>query len=136
MHAKAFDLNVFPLPRRTIDAGLASPGWEVVLLHLDQVPDRPVAFSVQHTGSTTVAPVFVGMDYAYVPTHHSYQQLLLQALRSAQRRGAGRVLYGMSADLQKSRFGAVREKRWAYVQATETYHADVLAQIAETVPTA
>jgi hypothetical protein len=39
----------------------------------------------------------------------------------------------MSADLQKSRFGAVREKRWAYVQATDTFNADVLAQLTATV---
>jgi hypothetical protein len=46
------------------------------------------------------------------------------------------VLLGMGADLQKSRFGARPEKRWAYVQATDTYNADVLAHLAETVPSA
>jgi 7-keto-8-aminopelargonate synthetase-like enzyme len=139
VHARSFDLNVFPLPRRIIDAVLGHPGWEIVLLHLPDVPDRPVAFAVQHVSSAPVtpghvAPLFVGMDYAYVPTHHSYQVLLLQALRSAKRSGARRVLYGMSADLQKSRFGARPEKRWAYVQATETYNSDVLAHLAESVP--
>jgi hypothetical protein len=74
------------------------------------------------------------MDYRFVPTHHSYQQLLFQAVRSAQRRGARRVLSGMSAGLHKSRFGARREKRWACVQATETYNSDVLARLAQTVP--
>ena len=139
VHARAFELNVFPLPRRVLDAVLGLPGWEVVLLHLPEEPSGPVAFAVQHVGTRPepdhVAPVFVGMDYRYVPTHHSYQQLLFQALRSAQRRGARRVLYGMSAELQKARFGARREKRWAYVQATETYNADVLALLAESVPT-
>jgi 7-keto-8-aminopelargonate synthetase-like enzyme len=136
VHARALDLNVFPLPRRVVDAVLESPGWEVVLLHLPERPDDPVAFAVQHVGRDHVAPVFVGMDYDFVPTHHSYQQLLWQAIRSAQRHGARRVLFGMSADLQKSRFGAQRQKRWAYVQATETYNADVLAHLAESVPTA
>ena len=130
VHARAYDLNVFPLPRRVIDAVLEQPGWEVVLLHLSDRPAGPVAFSVQHVNADHVAPVFVGMDYAFVATHHSYQQLLLQAVRSAQRRGARRVLYGMSADLQKSRFGARPEKRWAYVQATETFNSDVLSHIA------
>jgi hypothetical protein len=135
VHARAFDLSVFPLPRRLLDSVLESPGWEVVLLHLPERPGGPVAFAVQHVSGEQVAPVFVGMDYAFVPTHHSYQQLLLQALRSAQRRGARRVLYGMGADLQKSRFGARRVKRWAYIQATDTYNSDVLAHLAESVPT-
>jgi hypothetical protein len=135
VHARAFDLNVFPLPRRLLDAVLEHPGWEVALLHLAERPDEPVAFAVSHVTDRQVAPVFVGLDYHYVASHHSYQQVLLQALRSARRRGAGRVLLGMSADLQKSRFGARREKRWAYVQATETYNSDVLAHLAESMPT-
>jgi hypothetical protein len=97
-------------------------------------PEDVVAFAVQHVTDEHVAPVFVGLDYAYVPTHSSYQVLLLQALRSAQRRGARLVRYGMGADLQKARFGARRERRWAYVQASETYNSDVLAHLAEGVP--
>jgi hypothetical protein len=138
VHARAFELNVFPLPRRLIDAVLASPAFELVLLRLAGRPREEsgediVAFAVQHVTDEHVAPLFVGLDYAYVPTHNSYQVLLLQALRSAQRRGARRVRLGMGADLQKARFGAGREKRWAYVAANETYNADVLAQLAETV---
>ena len=132
VHARAFDLNVFPLPRHLVDAVLGFPGWETVLLHLPEHPDGPVAFIVNHVRPDTVAPVFLGLDYAFVRTHHSYQQLLFQALRSARRRGARRVLYGMSADQHKARFGARRVRRWAYVQPTETYNADVLAHLAET----
>ena len=135
VHARSFDLNVFPLPRRLIDAVLACPAFEVVLLRLpEQAGDDVVAFAVQHVTGEHVAPVFVGLDYDYVPTHSSYQVLLLQALRSAQRRGARLVRFGMGADLQKARFGARRERRWAYVQASETYNADVLAHLAESVP--
>jgi hypothetical protein len=137
VHARSVELNVFPLPRRLLDAVLDSPGWETVLLHLPDRAAGPVAFAVQHVvpgEGGHVAPVFVGLDYAHVPTSHSYQQLLFQSLRSAQGHGASRVLYGMAADLQKSRFGARPEKRWAYVQASETYNADVLARLAETVP--
>ena len=133
VHARRFDLNVFPLPRRVIDAVLESRGWEVVVLSLPDRAAGPVAFGVHAVTDDQVATVFLGLDYDFVASHHSYQVLLLQALRSAQRRGARRVLYGMSAELQKSRFGARPEKRWAYVQATETYNADVLAHIAETV---
>ena len=133
VHARRFDLNVFPLPRRVIDAVLESPGWEVVLLHLPDRTSGPVAFGVHAVTDEQVATVFLGLDYVFVASHHSYQQLLLQALRSAQRRGARRVLYGMSAELHKRRFGARPEKRWAYVQSSETYNGDVLARISETV---
>lgn len=130
VHARNLELNVFPLPRRVLDAVLHARGWEVLTLSLaDGGPGRPVAFSCQHVGARHVQPLFVGLDYDYVQDHHAYQQLLWQAVRSGQRRGAERVLLGMSADLQKSRFGAVRERRWAYVQATDTYNSDVLAGV-------
>jgi 7-keto-8-aminopelargonate synthetase-like enzyme len=132
VHGRKLDLNVYPLPRHIIDAVLAAPGWELVLLHLPDRAAGPVAFGALSVTDERVATVFLGLDYTFVASHHSYQQLLLQALRAAQRRGARRVLYGMSADLQKSRFGARPEKRWVYVQATETFNSDVLAHIAET----
>jgi 7-keto-8-aminopelargonate synthetase-like enzyme len=134
VHARSLELNVFPLPRRLLDAVLTSPVWEVVLLRLPEEGDRPVAFAVQHVTPAHVAPVFVGLDYRFVASHSSYQQLLWQALRSARRTGAPLVHYGMSADLHKARFGAVRQRRWAYVQPTDTYSADVLARLAETAP--
>ena len=75
----------------------------------------------------------VGLDYRYVASHHTYQQTLWQTIRSGQRHGVPRVLFGMSADLQKSRFGAKPRKRWVFVQPTDTYHNDVLLRLAEGV---
>lgn len=111
VHSRSFDLNVFPLPRHLLDTILASPGWELVVLHPVEDPRFPVAFVAQHVAAGHLTPVFVGLDYAYVGSHHSYQVLLLQALRGAVRRGAERVHYGMSADLQNP--GSVRWRRHA-----------------------
>jgi hypothetical protein len=131
VHARNLELNVFPLPRRVLDAVLSRPGWELVTLALHDGPDEPVAFALQHIGAEHVQPLFVGLDYRYVASHNSYQQTLWQSIRAAQRHGARRVLLGMSADLQKSRFGATRERRWVYVQSTDGFQLDVLNQITE-----
>ena len=134
VHARNLQLNVFPLPRRVLEAVLHSPAWELIVLSLcDGGPGKPVAFACQHTGRDHVQPLFVGLDYRYVASHRSYQQLLLQAIRSGQRRGSRKVLFGMSADLQKSRFGAVAQKRWAYVQASDTFNSDLLAKLQESL---
>jgi len=42
----------------------------------------------------------------------------------------------MSADLQKARFGARPQRRWVYVQPTESFQNDVLLQLSERVSTA
>lgn len=132
-HARGLDLSVFPLPRRVLDAITATPGWEIILLHRADRPhrsDRPVGFVAVHLDRDAVAPVFCGLDYDHVPDG-VYQQVLLQSLRCAQRHGASRVLYGMSAGLHKRRFGAVPEKRWVYVQAGESFNMDVLTHLSE-----
>jgi 7-keto-8-aminopelargonate synthetase-like enzyme len=136
VHARNLELNVFPLPRRLLDAALSQPGWELVVLRLPELGDQPVAFALQHCGPNHIQPVLVGLDYQYVASHHTYQQLLWQAIRTAQRRNVPHVLYGMSADLQKARFGAIPQHRWAYVQPTETFNAALLTQIAERVGSA
>ena len=133
VHARSLELNVFPLPRRFFDAMLAQPGWEFVVLRLPEVGERPVAFAALHVGPDHVQPVLVGLDYRYVASHNAYQQTLWQTIRSAQRHGAGRVLFGMSADLQKARFGARPQRRWVYVQPTESFQNDVLLQLSERV---
>ncbi|GAA3385205.1 aminotransferase class I/II-fold pyridoxal phosphate-dependent enzyme [Cryptosporangium minutisporangium] len=139
VHARNLELNVFPLPRRLFDEVLAAPCWELALLHFtdgaDGPTDRPVAFALLYVGPEHLAPVFVGLDYAYVKSHRSYQQTLWQTFRSAQRRGAKRLLLGMSADLQKTRFGARSRRRVVYLQPTEQYQADVLNQLTEAIAT-
>jgi hypothetical protein len=135
VHARNLELNVFPLPRRLFDEVLAAPCWELTLLRLPDGPRRPVAFALLYVGPDHVAPVFVGLDYKYVASHHSYQQTLWQAFRVAQRHGARRILLGMSADLQKARFGATPRHRVVYFQPTEQYQADVLNQLTEAIST-
>ena len=131
VHARSLFINVFPLPRRLFDTILPQPGWELVILRLIEGPEQPVAFAMQHVGSEHVQPVFVGLDYSFVTSHRAYQQTLWQSIRSGRRAGAKKVLMGMSADLHKARFGAVREERWVYVQPSENFHTDVLSRLAQ-----
>jgi hypothetical protein len=133
VHARNLSINVFPLPRRLLDCILDHPCWELIVLRLIDKPDQPVAFAVQYTGPEHVQPVFVGLDYDFVVTHHSYQQTLWQTLRSGQRHQARRVRLGMTADLQKARFGAEPEQRLVYVQLTDTFNIDILNQLTEEV---
>jgi Acetyltransferase (GNAT) domain len=130
VHSRNLELNVYPLPRRVLDAIAGNPGWEIVTLRLLDGPDEPVAFVVQHVGPRHVQPLFLGLDYDYVASHGAYQQALWQSVRSAQRLGVERVLFGMAADRHKARFGARPQRQWAYVQTTDTYNSDILDQLA------
>ena len=136
VHARSLELNVFPLPRRFLDAVLAEPGWEFVVLRLPELGPDPVAFALQHVGDAHVQPVLVGLDYRYVASHHTYQQTLWQTIR-AQRLGARAGAAGHERRSAEVPFRArCRSGAGSYVQPTETYHNDVLLQLSERVSTA
>ena len=122
------EINTFALPPDLWRRMLAHPCWELVLLALD-AGAPPVAFGAHFKGPHHYAPMIVGLDYAYVRSHHSYRQALRQALLRARALGAQRVLLGMGAALEKQRFGAQPQTRRAYVQSADHYHADVLASL-------
>ena len=125
-------MNTFPLPRRLFAEVLHRPEWETVLLRLRGGPAEPVAFGVQYVGDGYLCPLVAGLDYDYLE-EGCYRRLLLQTIRDAQRHGARRVLMGMGADLEKRRFGAHPERRFAYIAVTDTYNAEVLAQLTESL---
>jgi hypothetical protein len=130
VRARSLELNSFELPRTILRDMLRDDCWELVLLRLaDQPAGPPVAFGAHYAGARHYVPMIVGLDYAFVRSHHSYRQALRQALLRARERGADRVLLGMGAGLEKRRFGAVAERRLAYVQAGDHYAQEVLAAL-------
>jgi hypothetical protein len=124
------DMNTFPLPRGLFREMLDHPAWELVLLRLRGGDGRPVAFGAHFAGGRHYAPMIVGLDYAYVRSHHAYRQALRQALLRARALGSRRVLLGMGAGFEKRRFGAHAQERVAFAQASDHYSAQVLAALA------
>jgi hypothetical protein len=130
--SKGLDVNTFTLPRTIFRAMLDHPSWELVLLRLrgGDGDGRPVAFGAHFAGARHYAPMIVGLDYAYVRSHHVYRQALRQAMLRARALGSRRVLLGMGAGLEKRRFGAHVQQRVAFALASDHYSATVLAALA------
>jgi hypothetical protein len=131
VRARSLELNTFELPPTILREMLSHACWELLVLRLADEPDAaPVAFGAHYAGAGHYVPMIVGLDYAYVRERHSYRQALRQAVLRARERGAERVLLGMGAGLEKRRFGALAERRRAYVQAGDHYAQEVLAALA------
>ena len=129
------ELNSFDLPPEVFARIAEHPEWELVLLYLRPEaggPEHglPVAFGACFLGAEHYAPMIVGLDYEYVVSHRAYRQILWQVVRRGRALGARRLLWGMGASLEKTRFGARPERRCAYSQTTDTYSLEVLEQIA------
>lgn len=127
-------LNTFELPPWLFERMLSHPGWEIALFRLRTEfggsPGAPPAgFMASYVGKSAFIPLIVGMDYHHVDRHGLYRQILRQMLVEGRRHGARRVLLGMGATFEKTRFGAKVESRYAYIQAEDHDHAAVLDQL-------
>ncbi|HEY9766667.1 MAG TPA: hypothetical protein V6C82_09885, partial [Chroococcales cyanobacterium] len=87
-----------------------------------------VGVLVSFIGPKQFVPLFLGLDYAYVNTHHSYRISLDYVVQRAKSLGLERVLLGFGAPLEKKRFGAKSHTPCLYVQSVDNDHAEILAQ--------
>lgn len=138
--ARKLRINVFTMPAGLPAALAASPAWEVVALTLDReaggpADRRPVAWYAAHRAGPDYAVFLCGVDYAYVHDREygAYRQLLLQMTRRARQVGAGTLHWGMDAELEKGRFGAVARPACAYVLVRDHDHGERLQSIVRSV---
>ena len=132
---RSFDLNTFPLPESFFRTLLEDPCWEILTLTLrpecgGKPEALPQAFVACYVGPEQFVPVVPGLDYRAVDGQGAYRQLIRAVIERARERGAERVLFGMGAELEKERFGAVGVKRLLYIQSGDHYQHDVLSLLA------
>ena len=129
VQARGRDLNSFPLRRTFLRDMLSHPSWELMTLRLRETGSI-VAFGAHFIGGRHYAPMIVGLDYSVVRSHGAYRQALRQAMLRARALGSRRVLLGMGATFEKTRFGAHVQERVAFAQAADHYSSEVLAALA------
>jgi hypothetical protein len=135
VHANGVEVNTFPLPSSFLRAMLDHPSWELMVLRSNETGDV-AAFGAHFIGARHYAPMVVGLDYAYVRSAGAYRQALRQAILRARSLGSRRVLLGMGAAFEKTRFGAHVQQRVAFAQASDHYSSEVLAALAADARTA
>ena len=127
VHQNNLGLNTFPFPERVFKSMSDNPHWEFILLSLRNRPQKPIGvmFCYKNQGKTYV-PAFVGLDYAYVRSHHTYRQLLYQTIKRAIDLGFDRIDFGMTAAFEKRKLGAAVTEQFAYVQASDNFAMELL----------
>ncbi len=120
---RSFALNTFPLPEDFLPGILKSKGWEVLALTLragtDPEARPPHGFVACFRHGCQYVPRVIGLDYRFVRSHGLYRQCIRHILRRAEQLGCRRVLCGIGAKYEKSRFGARPERRAVYLQEAQ-----------------
>lgn len=123
-------LNTFSFPQKLFRAMSGHPNWEFILICPKAEPMKVIGtmFCYKNRGITYV-PAFVGMDYAYVKSHHIYRQLLFQTIKRAIALQFKRIDLGMTAEFEKRKLGAEIIGKYAYLQASDNYAMEVLGMM-------
>lgn len=123
-------INGFALPSDVFEHLLTSKAWDVGAISQRGDPDRtPIACWAAHHHGDVYAPLIAGLDYDFLAPLQIYKQLLFQILERARQRGASVVRLGMTADLEKQRWGAAGKEVAVYGQSNAEYNASLLRQL-------
>lgn len=102
---------------------------QVGVLHLyadyKEFPRRTIIIKGRklfHFGTT----FYLGLDFDYVKSNHTYRQLLYQTIKRAIDLRFSRIDLGMTASFEKRKLGAIVNEKFAYVQASDNYSIELL----------
>ncbi len=115
-------LNTFSFPSKLFANMSEHDNWEFIILKLRS--DRTKIIGVMfcyNNSSITYVPAFIGLDYKYVRSHHTYRQLLFQTIKRAIERKFNRIDLGMTAAFEKRKLGAKISEKVAYLQTSDNF---------------
>lgn len=123
--------NMFPYPKRILKVLSKHDSWEFTMVYLKPEFDsraerKPVAAVWAFVQPGHYSPMILGMDYSFSKEFKIYKQTLYQVVKRARSLGIEKVYLGLSADIEKKKFGAVAQRKTAYVQAQDHYNLDTL----------
>ncbi len=129
VHARSFDLNVFPLPRRFFAAMCRHPDYEVMRLSLDGRPE-PAAVMFSYVGGGLYGALIVGLDGAVQRSHNTYKQALYRTVMRARQLDCDRLDLAYTAELEKKKVGARPHATCAFVQTEDLFNHMVIEAMA------
>lgn len=123
--------NMFDYPKDILKKLSRHPDWEFIVLKLKPEYDsrlerRPIAVIWTYKTEQHLAPMIVGLDYNYNGEFKVYKQAIYQVLKRARILKLSKVYLGLSADIDKHKFGAVAHSRVAYMQTKDNYNMEVV----------
>lgn len=127
---KSLELNTFHLPRKFFRQIAKNSQWEIITIK-SKADQCLAGVAFIYKTSSTYTGVVLGMDYDYQDLD-IYSQILWQVVLRAQQLNLKSINLGLSASLNKRRFGAEVIQHVAFVQILDNYNVSVINAIANT----
>lgn len=127
--------NMFPYPKDILKKISKHANWEFLILKLKPEFDsrderKAVAVVWCYVTKTHFSPMIIGIDYTFNKTFKVYKQAMYQMIKRARILNLNKVYFGLSADFEKHKYGAVQHARVAYIQTKDNYNMEVIESMA------
>lgn len=125
---KSFELNVFDYPKSLFQSALFSKDWDVMTLNIDAdgVNGTPIALALNYKNGDSYNFLLAGLDYRYVESHDSYNQLLWQLVLRASSLKCKQLDLGLTTAQNKRKFGAKSIAQGSYIQVKDDYNLKIV----------
>jgi 7-keto-8-aminopelargonate synthetase-like enzyme len=128
---KSLLLNTFELPRKVFENMANNKNWEIITLKLKPEFDKrterkPVVVVFSYVTAEKYNPMVIGIDYDFQEEHKCYKQALYRVLERAREQGKKVVNLGLSASIEKQKYGARPIQIVAYMQVKDNYSMEVV----------
>lgn len=123
---KAYDLNVFKLPKEVFDMMCENESYDIIQLFLKSDPEKPVAVMFSFINQDNYHALIVGLDYGSLYEHNIYKQILYQTVLRAKSLNCKALDLAYTAEMEKKKVGATVNPNYAYVRSSEHLSAAIL----------
>lgn len=122
------ELNMFAYPQSVLENMNQSEKWEFIVLYpkKKEVIEKAIGVMFCYRNHKTFVPSLVGLDYDLNSSYQTYRQLLFESIRRAKNEKFDKVDFGVSANFEKKKMGAVVIPKVAYMQANSNFIMDYL----------
>lgn len=100
--------------------------WEFLCLYLQE---KLVAVGCCNFAEKSYSPTVLGMDYDFNTEYKIYKKILAMALERAIEPKKNIIYLGLSADLEKRKFGAISISKVAYISVKDIFNFEKLELI-------
>jgi len=127
---KHLELNLFECSKELFKEAFYSPHWEVLALSLrSDSTDTPIAIALSYKTNSSYNFMYAGLDYRFVESHHSYNQLLWQIVQRGIETGSSRIDMGLTTAQNKRKFGAKTYSNVGFVQVKDDFNYKIISSM-------
>ncbi len=120
-----FSFNFFIYPEKIVSILSKFDCYEFVDIKLKGDPNTICSIWC-FKGQTHYVPFIMGLNYAYLESHHLYKQGIFQTVKRGNELNSNTIFLGFSADYEKQKYGAKQIKTYAYTKVSDTYNMELL----------